>query len=199
MVLFICLGLQYLLEKMKINSVASNRVTCILFQISFLYFTGLNIINEYFYEKNVLIDTNNIINSLYGYFLYDSIFMLLTEINNVFMTHHILSLLALSLVKVTPSITLNCNIILFLGEITNPLLNIRYFIRYIPKLKLLNKRMILVTYTIFRVLLLPYFTIRFLNDISDSVYINIFRLVFITIYSMSLFWFVKIIILNLIK
>lgn len=81
----------------------------------------------------------------------------------------------------------------FMGEIINPFLNVREFLRPHPRLKQLNKYFILVTYTLFRVIGLPFTFYEFLINVPLSVTIFYGLLTgAIIITTMSFVWYSKI-------
>ena len=181
-----------------------NSITCILFQTYFVTVASQLIYAEMTSSMNPLaikMATLQNMHDIYGYFVYDT-WVLLTEntITYTFVAHHIASLNILNMVVSLGVTETFChNAVCFLGEVTNPFLNIRYLVIDYPELKKLNKQVILVTYALFRIILFPLFSIYFLyinfNIMNSDVLYGLFGL-FIAIYAVSLSWFRTILLMN---
>ena len=177
----------------KIKSLP-NIVTCILFQSLFVYRAGNLLYKSYYpnyYDQSILaIDTIKNLDYLSGYFIYDILYLLKTDPNSIFLIHHVIGLIMLYVIKKlgAPLDLLNSyNAISFIAEITNPFLNMRYITKNTSYYSL-NLKLILFTYTLFRMLAFPIVSFDLLLRLNSKT----LWLSFSAIYIMSVVWFKKI-------
>ena len=190
-----CSVIQMYLEKIGVRRRTAQLVSCIIFQIYFVYIAFTLTYYEYISNKsdvNIEECTIKNMNDIYGYFIYDTIYLITDNRNILFIVHHIASLVIISVVRY--NITPYHNILCFLAEIQNPILNSRYLTSDYPILKRLNKTILYWAYIIFRITLFPIFSIMFLRYMYDinKIYFLILSLLFIGLYSASVLWFKKI-------
>ena len=193
-------------------------ITCILFQIYFVSYAGINIYNEWYQLKShteLQLSTLDNMYIIYGYFIYDIIYMfeeggyvpprrnnevVETHNNKLFLAHHIISLIIINTIKqLGITETWYHSILCFILEVTNPFLNLRQLplIKNSPSLKILNKRIIFITYLCFRIILLPIVFISFfIKTFSDNSYPITICISFASIYTVSVMWFQKIILMQ---
>ena len=191
-----CSVIQMYIEKTGVSKRKANTITCILFQMFFIYNAFINLYLEWYnlYTQDELAQlTLYNMNNIYGYFIYDMVYMLFEHPNIMFLIHHFLSLIIIDTIK---KIGVNGpmyhhNIICFLGEVTNPFLNMRYVLHDYPYLKKINQKIIYYTYFTFRIVLFPLFSILFLIQRSANHFLTLF-LLFSIIYGVSIMWFHKI-------
>ena len=141
-------------------------------------------------KNDKLIFMNNI-NFLKSYFIYDIIYIILNSRDHLFIIHHIIGLWCIYRVRNNIN-NLNIyygNILCIILEITNPFLNIRYLLDKSSLYYRLNLNIIFILYSIFRIILFPYFSIKFIRLNNTP---NI-KLIFFLIYMMSIYWYRKII------
>jgi hypothetical protein len=199
-----CTVIQMYLEKYtSLNRSKVWTITCILFQIYFVSYAGINIYNEWYQLKSheeLQLATLNNMYIIYGYFIYDIIYMLEEYPDKVFLTHHLVSLIIINTIKqMGITETWYHNILCFILEVTNPFINLRQLplIKNSPLLKILNKRMIFITYLVCRIILLPItFISFFIKTISDNNFPITICISFASIYIVSVMWFQKIILMQ---
>lgn len=202
----VCSIAQIYLEKLNIPHKKANIITCILLQIYFVYNAGYMLYSELILKtpsSDLVRLTLQNIEMLYGYFIFDLIYLFKAEKPSViFICHHIISLIIINTIKLLGiRETWNHNVLCFLLEGTNPFLNMRQLTFDYPELKKINKKVILYTYALFRVFLMPIFFTLFLYTQSKegnipNEYIVTLGVSFVTIYAVSLSWFKKIIDMN---
>lgn len=180
---------------------APNLISCISFQLYFVY-RSLSLIYQslyptYYNPSIVSQDTIQNLNSLTGYFLYDSLYLFKTSSFSFYLLHHFLGISMIQLVKQFDapfSLLSQYNLFCFIAEVTNPFINVRHFMRdtiYYP----FAIKSIFGTYTIFRMILFPimskhiYDTMKLINPSNASL----LNYLFITVYIMSTVWYFKII------
>lgn len=193
-----CTTFHLLFEKSELDSNKSNILTCIVFQIMFL-FTSYKLV--YIYDDDyITILTLQNISFLYGYFIYDLIYMLFQdEYSKIeYIIHHIIGLLILEiLISSTGQVdTLLYNIVSCVVETPNPFINLRILLKHNTKLKYYNKTIITFLYFVCRIILYPLMLGIFLIKInlfySINFYINIvFMFLNSLIYYFSWSWFLK--------
>lgn len=199
-----CTVIQMYLEKYtSLDRSKAWVITCILFQTYFVSCAGINIFNEWYqlktYQELQLATLDNMY-IIYGYFIYDIIYMLEEYPDKVFLTHHVISLIIINTIKqLGITETWYHSILCFILEVTNPFLNLRQLplVKNSPLLKILNKRIIFITYLCFRIILLPIVFISFfIKTFSDNSYPITICILFASIYSVSVMWFQKIILMQ---
>lgn len=184
----------------KINNLPS-AITCILFQSSFVFRSIISLFQSYhrrnYDQQLVRNDTEQTLDYLIGYFIYDILFLLKTTPKSLFIIHHLIGLLMISVIKYIgfpADLLKHYNAVCVVSEITNPLLNLRYITTGTPYYSL-NMKLILFTYTLFRIIAFPLVSFELLSKLNS----NILWTLFTTIYFMSLVWFKKIIFMTLFK
>ena len=172
-----------------------NIVTCILFQSLFVYRAGISLYKSYYpnyYQQSIVaIDTLKNVDYLTGYFIYDILYLLKTDPKSMFLVHHVIGLIMLYVVKkigAPVDLLKSYNAISFIAEITNPFLNMRYLTKNTSYYSL-NMKLILLTYTLFRMIAFPIVSFDLLRRLNSKI----LRLSFSSIYIMSLLWFKKIV------
>ena len=175
-----------------------NLTTCILFQSYFIYNSGTLFMKSFTNNPTKLLtirnDTLNLFNNLSGYFIYDIIYLLrnnpLLPSNMVFIIHHLIGMSMLEIARTygAPKDMLKYyNGLCFVAEVTNPFINLRHFTRDTEYYKL-NIKIIFYMYMIFRIILFPMVSYKFLTIMPSK---NL-KILFAIIYTMSLVWFGKI-------
>jgi hypothetical protein len=175
---------------------SSNLLTCVTFQSLFSISSGYVSLYSSLYlniqNYSLLVGySNTILDILAGYFLYDTLYLLLYKFSLLYFGHHLISFIAIQLIKtnvipydIVPYYPLLC----FVLEVTNPFLNIRPFTKGTQYYKL-NVYYIFITFLLFRVILFPYVAISIISRLDSQIIWGIFFI----IYGVSLFWFKKII------
>lgn len=180
---------------------APNLISCISFQLYFI-FRSLSLFYQSHYsdeydQQLVSQQIINNLNSLIGYFIYDSLYLMKTSYFSFYLLHHLLGISMLQLVKqfgAPISLLSQYNLFCFIAEVTNPFINFRHFTRdtiFYP----LNIKLIFGTYSIFRMILFPimskqlYHSIQFTDPSRATSLIYLFSLV----YLMSSVWYIKIV------
>lgn len=179
---------------------APNLISCISFQLYFI-FRSLSLFYQSYYSDKYdqqLISQQTIdnLNSLIGYFIYDSLYLMKTSSFSFYVVHHLLGISMLQIVKqfgAPISLLSQYNLFCFIAEVTNPFINFRHFTRdtiFYP----LNIKLIFGTYSIFRMILFPIMSKKLYNTIllTDSSRATSLIYLFSIIYVMSSVWYVKI-------
>lgn len=176
-----------------------NAITCILFQSSFVLRSLISLYQSYHrrrYDQQVVAaDTLHNLDYLIGYFIYDILFLLKTNPKSLFIVHHLIGLLIIFVIKqigVPLDLLKHYNAICLISEITNPVLNLRYITKNTPYYSL-NMKLILFTYTLFRMIAFPLVSSEILPKLDSKLLWGSF----ITIYAMSVVWFKKIVYMTL--
>lgn len=182
----ICSVIQMYLEKSSLSKRKSQIIACILFQTYFVLVSLKLVYVEYILNENTDMDIIKNLNNLYGYFIFDTIYLITENPQGLFIIHHIASLIIISICRY--NITPFHNILCFLSEAQNPILNMRHLTSDYPVLKKLNNKLLFWTYLIFRIILFPIFSILFLMHYYNSILLAIFT----GLYSISIVWFIKI-------
>jgi hypothetical protein len=174
---------------------ASNLITCISFQLHFLYHSLSLLYKSYYlssYDSSIVAhDTILNLDSLIGYFIYDIFYLLKTSPTSFFILHHIIGIIMIHMIKQfgTPIHLLSqYNLFCFVAEITNPFLNVRHFTKN-THLYRLNMLLILSTYSIFRVIIFPILSVKIYKEVRRESLMYLFSV----IYLMSMVWYSKII------
>ena len=171
-----------------------NIVTCILFQSSFVFRSAISLYKSYHsrYDQQVVAnDTLQNLDYLMGYFIYDILYLLKTEPTSLFIVHHLIGLCMITTIKkygAPLDLLKHYNAVCVVSEITGPILNLRYITKNTPYYSL-NMKLILVTYTLFRMIAFPLVASELLSKLNSNVLLGSFA----TVYMMSALWFKKII------
>ncbi len=175
---------------------SSNLLTCVIFQSIFSISSGYISLYSSLYlnisNYSLLVGyANTILDILAGYFVYDTLYLLLYKFSTLYFGHHIVAITAIQLLKtnvipydLVPYYTLLC----FVLEVTNPFLNIRPFTKNTSYYKL-NVYYIFITFLLFRIILFPIVAITIISRLESLLLWSIFTI----IYGFSIFWFKKII------
>lgn len=179
---------------------APNLISCISFQLYFI-FRSLSLFYQSYYSDEYdqqLISQQTIdnLNSLIGYFIYDSLYLMKTSSFSFYVVHHLLGISMLQIVKqfgAPISLLSQYNLFCFIAEVTNPFINFRHFTRD-TFFYSLNIKLIFGTYSIFRMILFPIMSKKLYNTIllTDSSRATSLIYLFSIIYVMSSVWYVKI-------
>jgi hypothetical protein len=192
----ICSTIQLYSEK-AVESVRNARyITCILFQIYFvssaayIVWCGFLGSKNYFELRDLTIQN---INDIYGYFVYDIVYILIDYPDATYIIHHIVSMLIAEAGKgMGVDETFYHNLICVFLETPSPFLNLRYIIRdYYPKLKGVNNGIIYWSYLLCRIIAFPIIYSFFIKEIKED-YIYSVSTGFALIYVASVMWFLKI-------
>ena len=176
-----------------------NIITCILFQSSFVFRSAISLYQSYHrrrYDQQIVAnDTLQNLDYLMGYFIYDILYLLKTEPTSLFIVHHLIGLCMILTIKqygAPLDLLKHYNAICVIAEITSPILNLRYITKN-TRYYSLNMKLILFTYTLFRMIAFPLVSSELLSKLNSNTLWGSF----ITIYMMSLVWFKKIIVITL--
>jgi hypothetical protein len=144
------------------------------------------------YDQQVVAnDTLQNLDYLMGYFIYDILYLLKTEPTSLFIVHHLIGLCMIITIKkygAPLDLLKHYNAVCVVSEITGPILNLRYITKNTPYYSL-NMKLILVTYTLFRMIAFPLVATKLLSKLNSNVLLGLFA----TVYMMSALWFKKII------
>lgn len=162
----------------------ANLMTCVVFQLFFL----ANCIRLLGMPPNEEASQGTLTNLdyLYGYFIYDFVYLFRINPKNIFILHHMVSMIIIHLIHYigVPFHTIyNYTMICLLLECANPLLNARHFLVNTNVYPLFMK----ITYYVFvlsRMILLPVY-VKFLTDV---MYAPPIWYCFGAVYAMSAFW-----------
>lgn len=193
----VCSVIEMYLERFGFNRRKANIISCILFQMYFVYIGFKLLLFEYL-GSNVKNNTLQNIDDIYGYFVFDTIYLITENPQTLFICHHIASFFIISIIRnyiaslnnETTFYLYNC--ICILAEIQNPILNLRYLTKGNIKLKRLNKQALYYSYLIFRITLFPIFSASFLYYNQNIPYFYPLTVLFILLYSVSVMWFQQI-------
>lgn len=182
------------IQRFGITANKANIWACTLFQFYITYKTGMSMYNEVFNGVVNSVATASHLNDLYGYFMYDMVYMMLDTSrprNTTFIIHHAISCCVIDTVlELNLSSTFYQNAFCFLAEITSPLINARILLADYPRLKAVNKRVMIYSYFVARIMLFPVAIIGFMQTIDPhwttklSLYAS-----FTAVYITSLNWF----------
>ena len=172
-----------------------NIVTCILFQSSFVFRSAISLYKSYHrrrYDQQVVAnDTLQNLDYLMGYFIYDILYLLKTEPTSLFIVHHLIGLCMITTIKkygAPLDLLKDYNAVCVVSEITGPILNLRYITKNTPYYSL-NMKLILITYTLFRMIAFPLVATELLSKLNSNLLLGSFA----AVYMMSAVWFKKII------
>ena len=207
-----CGGIHTLISLLDSNITnLPNIVTCILFQSSFVFRSAILLYQSYhrrrYDQQLVANDTLQNLDYLMGYFIYDILYLLKTEPTSLFIIHHLIGLCMILTVKqfgksysikqplatdqvagAPLDLLKDYNAVCLISEITGPILNLRYITKNTPYYSL-NMKLILFTYTLFRMIAFPLVASELLTKIKSNTLLGSF----VTVYMMSAVWFKKII------
>lgn len=199
----VCSVIEMYLERVGLDRRKANIISCILFQSYFVFIGFKLLLLEWILRdptKNSVIKQATLqnIDDIYGYFVFDTIYLITENPNTLFIGHHITSFFIISIIRSyiadlsenTPFYLYNC--ICILAEIQNPILNLRHLTRGYPELKELNKQALYWSYLIFRITLFPIFSASFLYYNQNIPYFYPLTVLFILLYSVSVMWFQQI-------
>jgi hypothetical protein len=172
-----------------------NLLTCILFQSSFVFCSAISLYQSYHrrkYDQQIVAnDTLQNLDYLMGYFIYDILYLLKTEPTSLFIVHHLIGLCMIITIKqygAPLDLLKHYNAICVISEITGPVINLRYITKNTPYYSL-NMKLILFTYTLFRMIAFPLVSFELLSKLNSNTLWGSF----VIIYMMSALWFKKII------
>jgi hypothetical protein len=172
-----------------------NIITCILFQSSFVLRSAILLYQSYHrrkYDQQIVAnDTLQNLDYLMGYFIYDILYLLKSEPTSLFIVHHLIGLCMIITIKqygAPLDLLKHYNAICFIAEVTSPIINLRYITKNTPYYSL-NMKLILFTYTLFRMITFPLVCSELLSKLNSKLLWGSF----VTIYMMSSIWFKKII------
>jgi hypothetical protein len=191
-----CGGIHTLISLLDSNITnLPNIVTCILFQSSFVFRSAILLYQSYhrrrYDQQLVANDTLQNLDYLMGYFIYDILYLLKTEPTSLFIVHHLIGLCMILTIKqfgAPLDLLKDYNAVCLISEITGPILNLRYITKNTPYYSL-NMKLILFTYTLFRMIAFPLVASELLTKIKSNTLLGSF----VTVYMMSAVWFKKII------
>ena len=178
-----------------------NIITCIISQTYFV----LNAIRILYFSLShspgILIEsTINNLYFLYAYLFYDICFLLTrSPLELLFLIHHFVALAFLHIIfymNISTDMLVKYNIFAVIMEGTNPYLNMRFLLKN-TRFEMLNNYIIFITYTLFRVIGYPVIYLPMVRTIYQKKIItpqvkNLLYYKFYIIYSLSLFWYGKI-------
>ena len=184
----------------------TNTITCGLTQ-SYFIINALNIISLDIVGFNKLFLIEKMwenIYLIYAYFCYDIVYILLVSPSLIFLVHHLITLLFIHIViyiGIPMDLLVEYNLFCIIMEGTGPFLNFRHSLKGTEWEKV-NKYMIFITYTLFRIIMYPIVFFYTLKRIENKGYLTeltkkLLYWNFYIIYSMSVIWYKKII--NFIK
>lgn len=166
---------------------AANLLTCTVFQIYFV-FQACRLL---FSEPSDQVSDGTLVNLsyLYGYFIYDLIYLLKTDYTSPFIIHHLVGMIILHRIKqigAPISLLTHYNMICVLGEVTSPFLNLRHFFKN-TRLFPFWMRGIYYLYFISRIIAFPIASGSLIYKLRSHELAG----TLVIVYGMSLFWFYK--------
>jgi len=164
---------------------ASNLLTCTLFQTYFV-FQACRLL---FSEPSDQVSEQTLVNLsyLYGYFIYDLIYMLKTDPTSPFMVHHLVGIMILHRIRQIGApipLLAHYNAICVLGEVMSPFLNTRHFFKN-TWLYPIWMRGIYYAYFISRIVAFPIVSSSLVHQLRSYELAG----TLVIVYGMSLFWF----------
>jgi len=192
----VCSAIQLYSEKV-LGSVRNARyITCTLFQIYFvssafcIVWWGFLGSKDHFELRELTIQN---INNIYGYFVYDMVYIMIDYPDATYIIHHIVSMLIAEAGKsMGVDETFYHNLICVSLESPSPFLNLRYLIKdYYPSLKNVNNGVIYWLYLLCRIVSFPIIYFFFIKEIKED-YVYGVSTGFGLIYVASVMWFLKI-------
>lgn len=189
-----CYFLDKFLRYSGISKNIANVISCSVFQafisLKCVYFMTTGIKDDY--------SVVNILQNLYGYFLYDLACLSLNnyiEYKNTFIFHHLISCIVISNV-LNNDVKNNINVVyfVFLSESSGFFVNFRIMVKTFSNIKQYYRKFLSIYYFISRVVLLPISAYFFMEKFrSDSLTIFSLYISFVMLYIMSLNWSLKLI------
>jgi hypothetical protein len=184
----------------------ANSLTCCIFQIYFVRMSFLHLYSEYFELDtfmNIRQSTFTILYYAIGYFLYDLIYLIKKRESQwqLFMAHHLAGLIML-FVMIQQGLheVWYHNMVCFISEIINPSLNLRSALaQWFGRNSMIyqfNKKLIVVKYTVFRIVLFPVVAYKISPFIHDTWALLIIYTLTVGLYLTSVMWYRKLL-LNL--
>lgn len=181
----------------------ANTLTCCIFQLYFISKSAGHIYNEYYgldLFMNIRSSTLILLFHAIGYFSYDLIYLWKKREAQwtLFIAHHTAALLML-FIMIHQGIkeVMYHNLVCFISEIINPTLNLRlalaqWFGRD-SHIYQFNKKLIIVNYTVFRIIAFPIVAYKIAPYIHDTWALIIIYTLTIGLYGTSLMWYRKLI------
>lgn len=184
----------------KLSLRDANHIAGACLQLCIVTNAALNIYNEYFgLRDRAQLDAdfiNGIVDVFYGYFLYDTGFVLAVDGINEFFFHHLISLLMIILTyRLGVPETFYHNIYGFCVELANPCLHVRHVTEKYNKIHRINLKLIFFLYTTARIILNPITVYLFFANVpiaDDFVYYGLLA-TGVAVYIMTLLWYKKVI------
>lgn len=198
----LALGIIHLCIDKSFETKHSNVMTCAISQCYFT-FTALNILFLAYFQ---ILSTNNLIENtlfnvqfLIGYFLYDSIYIIMCSPSIIFLFHHIIGIIFCILilrVGIPTDMIITYNLLCVVMEGNNPYLNFRTVLKGTCFEKI-NKYIIVISYTLFRMIGYPIVYLNGMKKLEEKNILspfqqNFFYWKFYIIYFMSVVWYRKI-------
>jgi hypothetical protein len=164
---------------------ASNLLTCTVFQTYFV-FQAFRLL---FSEPSDQVSEQTLVNlsCLYGYFIYDLIYMLKTDPTSPFIVHHLIGIMILHRIReigAPISLLSHYNAICVLGEVMSPFLNLRHFFKN-TRLYPIWMRGIYYAYFVSRIVSFPIVSSSLVYQLRSHELAG----TLVIVYGMSLFWF----------
>lgn len=170
-----------------------NLIASMLFQVYFVWRAGYLLyleqqsgVTEWIQEQ-----TLQQLYAMGGYFVYDLCYLLQTTPCSGFVLHHLVGLGMLSILyqigRPLPSLVSHYNQLCFIIEVTSPIISLRYFTKG-SVYERANQIIMILSYTVFRVLLFPLLSYRLHLHLQTPVLFHLFM----GIYVMSLVWYHRI-------
>jgi hypothetical protein len=179
-------------EMINISSNKSNIMACILLQLTFISTSFILLVKDICgYTENVSIDTSQNISLIYGYFIYDLLFLLFfsKKLKISFVIHHLIALGIIDTIYSNNTSDIFYNIASFVTEVTNPFINLRILLKNNTQLKTLNKKIIKLMYFVFRIVFYPSVCVAYIIYNNNNENIIYFMIMNICIYIFSLSWY----------
>lgn len=167
------------------SQVKANLMACIMFQLLF-------IVNSMYVLYKTEEDCKENLEYLYGYFLYDTINLLINIEDSllVYLLHHIGSLYMLRhTINLKLPVPYYATMVGLIGEFQNPILNLKHFVQNFPTIKNINKNVLYYMYFICRMILFPIYSMLFLYSLQEYDFL-LFGM-FLCFYAISVNWFVQ--------
>lgn len=185
------------MKKYGLSDNISNIGSCILFQLYLIYNTGYLLHNEIFYQVVDPVESSKNLSLLYGYFIYDLLYLLSEENwgrNRTYILHHVVSCMATDIVlDLGLKTTFYQNAFILASEFTSPVINNRVLVRNNPRLKNINKTVMKYSYFACRIVAFPVLATGFLYTSEiDNYTKGLLGASFCGIYLATINWFKKI-------
>jgi hypothetical protein len=154
---------------------AANLLTCVSFQIPFVIHSIWLCFQQPAYS-----DVMDNLDFLYGYFFYDTCYLLQTDPSSLFVIHHIIALACIHILKtkdLPAPYGIYCIIIAILLEFANPIINILPLIKessYYPTILSICHDVLFIS----RIVLLAYFNLLFLPYAQSTMLWIIFAIIY---------------------